>query len=245
MLKKLKNHILSFVPNAAIESVRLRSIAFKIPTAPLEEESEKKKANRNQSRAAKWREGQDPEKDGEKVDQKVFLTPKEKRKVAFIKGEVHDKASSIHAYVVFAYPIPEELLPKNVAHKEVIDPFEAARTAVERCDGTSFLEHTLRVDYTNKPTTASTETFSQTGALTDPRLSVFVGNLDFASSEEDLREFFEALVCAERGAPEESDGETDDRRHKTWVTRVRVVRDRDTLVGKGFAYVQFAVRGQL
>jgi nucleolar protein 12 len=36
------------------------------------------------------------------------------------------------------------------------------------------------------------------GLVGDPKLSVFVGNLDFASKEEDLRVFFEGVVGAGR-----------------------------------------------
>ena len=70
------------------------------------------------------------------------------------------------------------------------------------------------------------------GSDGDARQSVFIGNLDFMSKEEDLRAFFEAILVTERGNPHGK---------KNWVTRVRIVRDRETQMGKGFAYVQFAV----
>ncbi|KAH8983081.1 hypothetical protein EDB83DRAFT_1320937 [Lactarius deliciosus] len=81
----------------------------------------------------------------------------------------------------------------------------------------------------------------------DPKCAVFVGSLDFASHEEDLRTFFEGVVSAERGPPSAvADSGSDDEaaaeaKPKTWVTRVRIVRDKDTLLGKGIAYVQFAL----
>lgn len=67
---------------------------------------------------------------------------------------------------------------------------------------------------------------------TDPKCSLFVGGLDYAAKDDDVRAFFEALVTAERAAPESG----------SWVTGVRIVRDRDTQMGKGFAYVHFVDR---
>jgi len=73
-----------------------------------------------------------------------------------------------------------------------MDPYEAARLAVERCDGTSFMERLIRVDLVNKKALVrEKEGPVESNVLdTDPKLSVFVGNLDFASKEEDLRVFF-------------------------------------------------------
>lgn len=61
-----------------------------------------------------------------------------------------------------------------------------------------------------------------------------MGGLDYAAKEEDVRVFFEELVKAERGANKEGSGK--------WVTGVRIVRDKETQLGKGFGYVHFAVR---
>lgn len=60
-----------------------------------------------------------------------------------------------------------------------------------------------------------------------------MGGLDYAAKEEDVRVFFEELVKAERGANKEGGGK--------WVTGVRIVRDKETQLGKGFGYVHFAV----
>ncbi|SJL12643.1 uncharacterized protein ARMOST_16072 [Armillaria ostoyae] len=77
----------------------------------------------------------------------------------------------------------------------------------------------------------------------DPKSSVFVGNLDFGSKEEDLRVFFEKLGTGERGPPADNDEQDGDvKKSPMWVTRVRIVRDKESQLGKGFAYVQFADR---
>jgi nucleolar protein 12 len=132
---------------------------------------------------------------------------------------------TVTAYVLFAYG--GELAPE-----------ETARTAVDALDNSLFMGRTLRAD-----------TLLGDG-VGDPKRTIFVGSLDFASHEEDLRTFFEGVVSAERGprgtvADSSSDEEADADGHaakpKTWVTRVRIIRDKDTLLGKGIAYVQFAV----
>jgi nucleolar protein 12 len=111
------------------------------------------------------------------------------------------------------------------------------------------MERVLRVDLVGR-VRAGRPSGTLNGAVkssvveTDPRLSVFVGNLDFASKEEDLRIFFEGVISAEKGPPpiSQEKGAEDDEwsRPSTWVTHVRIVRDKDTQLGKGFAYVQFS-----
>jgi nucleolar protein 12 len=130
------------------------------------------------------------------------------------------------------------------AHGTDPPPDEAAKRAVAALDNTQYQGRTLRADSVGR-------------GAGDPKRTVFVGSLDFASREEDLRVFFEGAVSAERGPrsavagdsdeDEDDDGMMDDpnadgAKPKTWVTRVRIVRDKDTQLGKGFAYVQFAVR---
>ena len=150
----------------------------------------------------------------------------------------------MHAYIVFAYPPPPHSRPANLPPPPpVMDPFEAARLAIERCNGTMFLDRMLRVDTVVKGST--TESLSDStllsSAIGDPKLTIFVGNLDFASKEEDLRVFFEGIVSVERGPPDGEESQDGDK-SKGWVTRVRMIRDKDTQLGKGFAYVQFSVR---
>ncbi|KAI0754878.1 hypothetical protein C8Q80DRAFT_1141625 [Daedaleopsis nitida] len=257
--KQLKRHLLSFVPSAKIESVRFRSIAFKKPTSELptgDDDKQKQKAK------TKSRE-HDRERAASGRPAKRFMTPKEKKRVAFIKHEIHDQADAVNAYVVFAHPPSAESLaarPGNVPPPApVMDPYEAAKVCAEKGDGSVFMDRTLRVDVVKKGTEGGETTVGAESAMAgDPKATVFVGNLEFTSKEEDLRAFFEALVCEERGKPgektgeEESDDEDENEdeaeegnesgQPRTWVKRVRIIRDRDTQLGKGFAYVQFVDR---
>ncbi|KAI0647963.1 hypothetical protein C8Q79DRAFT_906572 [Trametes meyenii] len=256
--KQLKRHILSFVPSAKIESVRFRSVAFKKPTAelPTDDDGKPKKTRaHDRDRTAAWRADQGGDADGEAESKKSFLTPKEKKRIAFIKQEIHESVDAVNAYIVFAHPVPTENRPANLPPPApVMDPYEAAAECARACDGSVFLGRTLRVDVVKKP--AFGTGVSQGMMTGDPKATVFVGNLDFASKEEDLRAYFESVVRAEKGEPGEraegeSSGSEEDEEHeesfgvqrpRTWVKRVRIVRDRDTQLGKGFAYVQFVDR---
>ncbi|KAF8917378.1 hypothetical protein CPB85DRAFT_1374198 [Mucidula mucida] len=187
-LKQLKRHILSF-------SVRFRSIAFQTPTSKLPDEDDDKAKSKpkakekirahDRERTSAWKDDE-----GDKGDEKKFLTPGQKKRIAFIN---HDFHSSAPASTRMSY------LP--IAQTPGRESYEAAQLAAENLTRSAI------------------------------QMSVFVGNLDFASKEEDLRVFFEGVMSAERGPPPEG---------STWVTRVRIVRDRETQLGKGFAYVQFS-----
>jgi nucleolar protein 12 len=120
-----------------------------------------------------------------------------------------------------------------------MDPYLAAEQILA-ANGSVFQERTIRVDRLRKPSAEGLQ--SATTALgkrdawlpsgTDPKRSLFVGGLDYAAKEEDVRVFFEGLVKAERGAREGGG---------RWVTEVRLIRDRETQMGKGFGYVHFVV----
>ena len=124
-----------------------------------------------------------------------------------------------------------------------MDPFEAVHLAIEKCNGTMFSDRMLRVDAVVKRLTKESPSDSTllSSAVGDPKFTIFVGNLDFASKEEDIRVFFEGVISAERGPPD-VEGSQDGDGPKCWVTRARMIRDKDTQLGKGFAYVQFSVR---
>lgn len=230
--KSLLRHITTLVPGSKVDSIRFRSIAFDAPTEkkPLQADSEKNekkpstsREQRDADRVTRWQADQQ----AEESPAKVYLNPQEKRRIAFIKKEFHPEAASINAYVVFAYPDPQR--PANVV--AIMDPFKAVEKAVELCDGTVFLERTLRVDRTIEKTKASV-------SKGDPKLTLFVGNLEFSAKEEDLRVFFDTLLAKEV----ESSNDQNDQR---WVKHVRVIRDPATQLGKGFAYVEFVVSPSL
>ncbi|WVF65790.1 hypothetical protein IAT40_000524 [Kwoniella sp. CBS 6097] len=247
ILHQFRQHLLSFVPTAKIESVRFRSVAFASATSALPTDDPEKDANqrarREKERTAAWRAQQDsdgkPRGKGKGGDEdgdthKVFIDAKGKRKVAFIKKDFHSELASCNAYVVFAYPHPER--SANVA--PVMDPFEAA-TAVLTANGSTFLERTIRVDSLRLPSAVALASAGNALAKrdawlpkgTDPKKSLFVGGLEYAAKDEDIRVFFEELVKSERGPAEDK-----------WVVGVRIVRDNETQLGKGFGYVHFADR---
>lgn len=271
------------MPTARIESIRFRSVAFKSPTAKLppidgtidtkttkpteistNKEKDKDGRQHDRERTASWRATKDADQE---EPSKTYLSAKEKKRIAFIKQEIHEHVDAVNAYIVFAHPPSPEARPANLPPPPAtMDPYEAARAAAESCDGGVFMERTLRVDVEGGKGASGAEGEGQSSSVLpgDPRMTIFVGNLDFASKEEDLRVFFEGLVSAERGPPvekeaaeedeeeEDEDDEKDDeeksnadgvkaKKAGTWVKRVRIIRDKDTQLGKGFAYVQFTV----
>lgn len=140
----------------------------------------------------------------------------------------------------------------------VLDPYEAAKLAVKNADGSVFEGRVIRVDFVGdskgvigKGKDKDKGERGEEGIVggekafkdADPKSTLFVGNLDLGSQEEDLRAFFESLMKTERGEPSSSDIPDDGNKNtsKRWVTHVRIIRDKDTQLGKGFGYVQFIV----
>ncbi|KZT43807.1 RNA-binding domain-containing protein [Sistotremastrum suecicum HHB10207 ss-3] len=223
----LTRHITTLVPGCKVESVRFRSVAFKTPSSKLPddksaEDQKLQEAGREQQRqrTAQWRAENDPENAA-----KVFLTKEAKKKVSFIKKDFHPEAEVVNAYVVFAHSDPGR--SKNVP--PIMDPFEAAEKAVKACDTTVFMGHTIHVDRVGQNT-------QTTPIVRNTKNVVFVGNLDFEAKEEDLRTYFESLASTELSLAV-TELESD-----SLIKSVRIVRDRDTRLGKGFAYVEFATR---
>lgn len=245
--KAIKRHILSFAPGhpevlTKLESIRFRSVAFKAPTnlQALKDDATPSKPSRKQERAFSYRVGKDEDGDAGESKPKTYLSPAEKKRIAFIKGEFHDQASSVNAYAVFAHQDPTHGTT-NVPSQGV-SPSEVAAMIVQRMDGTQFEGRTLRVD----SVTVRDNDHGDSG-IRDPASTVFVGNLEFTTREEDLRIFFETLLTTEMGPPSQDDNSPENdneeqQRIPRWVNNVRIIRDKDTQLGKGFGYVRFTER---
>ncbi|PYH99875.1 hypothetical protein BO71DRAFT_415123 [Aspergillus ellipticus CBS 707.79] len=142
------------------------------------------------------------------------------------------------------------LLPKRAAYakQEVLDDttpctnayvvystVQAARKAPVALNGTVVLDRHLRVDSVAHP------------SATDHKRCVFVGNLDFMDNEtkpeDENRKKKRVPADVEEGLwrvfNAHTGGSKKEKLKNGNVESVRVVRDRATRVGKGFAYVQF------
>ncbi|KAL8757075.1 MAG: hypothetical protein Q9199_002476 [Rusavskia elegans] len=135
------------------------------------------------------------------------------KKAAFAKKELMDTtAKSTNAYVVYTTSL-------------------AAREAVKRLNGTTVLDRHLLVDSVAHP------------RKTDHRRCVFVGNLGFVDDDSQIN----AAKAEQADQKPRKRKEPSDIEEGLWrqfgragsVESVRVVRDANTRVGKGFAYVQF------
>ncbi|KAJ7099333.1 hypothetical protein B0H15DRAFT_543104 [Mycena belliarum] len=248
--KQLCRHILSFLPSTSkvkIESTRLRSVAFRDPTSSTALSSAANptpapavnvnansvpipgSSNHSKSRASTWRQSSAADAktqaaaDGDAA--KEYLTPAQKKKILFIQGAFHPEANGVNAYVVLAHHTDDAA--------DADTPYAAAQLIAHAANASMFMERTLRVDVCGRLPD------SDGGPSGDPKLSIFIGNLDFASREGDVRDFFEGVVAAERGpAPAASEADSTGR----WVQNVRLIRDRETQLGKGFGYVRFSDR---
>ncbi|KAL9086944.1 MAG: hypothetical protein Q9159_003906 [Coniocarpon cinnabarinum] len=139
------------------------------------------------------------------------------KKASFTRGELNEATShSTNAYCVYS--------TKN-----------AAREAARRLNGTIVLGRHLRVDEVAHP------------MKTDHRRCVFVGNLGFVDDETEMKAALAKSEHPEDKKKAQLKALKGDVEEGLWVQfskagpieSVRVVRDPQTRVGKGFAYVQF------
>lgn len=207
--KKLVRHLMQvsdLPPTAKHDSIRFRSVAFSVPTSA----SAKSEADNNR-----------------------YQTPKQKRKVAFIKQDLHPDAASVNAYVVFGYRRPNDVILLNNKDKDIA-PSEVAQKVVDSANGTTFEARVLRVDRVlNLDKKGSSWHIDKDMA----KRTLYVGRLDFGQKDNELGEFVEKLLKEEKGpyvAVDKND------KAKSWVRGVRIVRDPDTQLGKGFGYVHLA-----
>ncbi|KAJ7750138.1 hypothetical protein DFH07DRAFT_1034712 [Mycena maculata] len=266
--KRLSRHLLSFLPSGSrvkIESTRFRSVAFRDPTSstalsasasPTTTPGANAKlsantvpipgANHASARASTWRQsgaadakGKSEAEDEGAGGEKQYLTPAQKKKILFIQGAIHPEARGVNAYVVLAH---------HSGDADEDTPAAAAAHIARTANASVFVERTLRVDVCAPGAGAGADgEAGMGGAAGDPKLSIFVGNLDFGAREDDVRTFFEGVLAGERGpapAPPDamSDEGEDDGAGGRWVLGVRLVRDRETQLGKGFGYVRFVDR---
>ena len=124
-----------------------------------------------------------------------------------------------------------------------MNPYEAAERAVKDANSTEFEGRIIRVDFVGKSAKGNVREENPVAHKdADPKCTLFVGNLDLTAQEEDLRAFFESLLITERGdAPGAVSTEGLTKKLSKWVTHVRIIRDKETQLGKGFGYVQFTV----
>lgn len=119
----------------------------------------------------------------------IPLNPKRGKRLAFIKKELHPLQKSITAYVRF-------------------DNEDNAHSATS-LNGHVYKDHHLRVDLTQDQTKETKHDFKR---------SIFIGNLPFDVTDDDVWNAFEQ--CGQ-------------------IESVRLIRDKATSVGKGFGYVLF------
>ncbi|KAG8897005.1 hypothetical protein FRC00_004941 [Tulasnella sp. 408] len=243
-MKSLIRHLTSTLPATAkprVESTRFRSVAF----------SQSTKSSKDGTKDGP--EEEEEESDEEGTTKPDTMTSSQKKRLAFLKGELNEKAEVVNCYVVFGHhrsSFIDEGVSKLVSEEKPMLPSEVAELVVRAADGTTFMDRVIRVDYVG-----AAKSTNPGASREEMKRTVFVGSLDFEAQEDDVRGFFEELLRAERGesvldesdAKENEDDSEDDgeeakanssSKRASWVQSVRIVRDPDSQLGKGIAYVQ-------
>lgn len=254
-------------PPLKASSIRFRSLAFastvfgrKADTVNAEGEPIEP-GGRGRKRAKEWRESEGTDERGVRggfrhkepvapvvpveKEKRGALTDGQKRRVAFIRGELNEGKKACNAYLVLE-PLP--------ASYTILPLADLLRSLVAATDGSVFESFTLRADHvrprssaattaaanlTSKPSKAEMNSLappntgpSYTVPPAEARRTIFMGGLDFAENEENIRDATEKILIREKG----ESGATN------WVESVRIIRDASTGLGKGFGYVLLRVR---
>lgn len=145
-----------------------------------------------------------------------FSSQKVPKRVAFSKNMLmEDTCRSTNAYVVY-------------------DTIANAACAIEELNGTLILGRHIRVDSTVKP------------RKQDHRLCIFVGNLDFVDGESPEIMAGEGTQFTARNRSKKNRAKVDSE-EGLWtlftscgtIDSVRIIRDKETRISKGFGYIQF------
>ncbi|WFD19695.1 Nucleolar protein 12 [Malassezia caprae] len=262
--KQLQRHIEAASPYpdcTQVVSLRFRSVSFSVPTSSAVPSDETPgPSNKRRERARLFRARQA----GNEAPPPPPLTAQQKRKIAYIRQDLNERAESVHAYVRLGDPalVHAHRRPGGEARDERLSGPVLAALLARALDNTVFEGRHLRAD-TVQPLEPhemvsagldrvqlpdGTPLSHRSASAVDPKRTIFVGNLDFEAQEEEVRALFEKLVREERGEPPlvpsqavRLDGTpaSDAMRPGEWVESVRIVRDKATQLGKGFAYVKF------
>ncbi|PKI84798.1 Nucleolar protein 12 [Malassezia vespertilionis] len=249
-----------------IVSLRFRSLSFSVPTNDFSapDQDAANAASRRRERARKFRELNDTgPKEG--TTDKPLLTGQQKRKIAYINQDLNERATMANAYIRLGKP--DLVYEQYGKHRADVPPFDSRITGAvlaallaAALDNGVFEGRHLRADVVmplapheiinaglDKILLPDGSRLASRGTGTfDPKCTVFVGNIDFEAGEEDLRGLFERILREERGEPPAKhavmrlDGNASGAQMPgEWVQSVRIVRDKATQLGKGFAYVKF------
>ncbi|SCV67391.1 BQ2448_5002 [Microbotryum intermedium] len=169
------------------------------------------------------------------------LTDGQKRRVALFRGDLNQGKSTCNAYLVLE-PLKKDS-PSSLSEADLI------KLIVQSVDATDFEGYTLRADIVRPRSAAALIAAAQIAAKPDlsiplpanapqgpvyvvpaaeARRTIFIGGLDFAETEENVRKAIEPVLVREKGQPTGQKG---------WVEGVRLIRDASSGLGKGFGYV--------